>query len=125
MVFVEVTIDLAHELSEFFLCELVLFGKSLNLCVCILESCVRLLEAGGVLLELFVRVLEKVHNEAKTLVNKTRKVTDIFRGSVHSLLSFSLSCLQVSPFRIKLGLLLKGPLYVSFESSVEFFVSHK
>ena len=86
MVFAEVPVDPAHELSEFFLCELVLFSKSLNLRVCFPELCV-------CILELFVSVLEKVLNEAETLVNKTCKVTDIFRRSVQLFPSLRLSSL--------------------------------
>lgn len=92
MVFAEVAVDPAHEFSEFFLCELVLFSKSLNRCVCFLD--------------LFVCVLEKVHSETKTLVNKTRKVTDILRGSVQTLLSLGLSGLQFLHIGIELSLLL-------------------
>ena len=73
MIFSEVAIDFAVYPSEFFLCELLRFSKSLNLFVCLLE---------------------KVHNEAETLVNKTRKVTDVFCGSVKTLLSLGLSGLQ-------------------------------
>ena len=99
MVFAEVAIHSGGEFSEFFFCELVLFSKSLNLYVCFLEAC-------RCLLELFVRILEKVHNEAKTLVNKTGKVTDIFRGSVQLFLSLCLSSLQPIHPCIKTGLLL-------------------
>ena len=132
MVFGEVAIDSAHELSEFFLCELVLFSKGLNLCVCfpefcvcILEPCVCILEPCGCILELFVCFLEKVLDEAKTLVNKSREMADVFLNQVQGPLSFSLSGPQFFHPGIKPGLLLQGPLYVSFESSVEFFVSHK
>ena len=104
MVIAEVTIHSGCELLEPLFCQPMLFNKSLNLCVCILK---------------------KVLNEAKTLVNKTRKVTNVFRGPVHSLLSFSLSGLQPVHSCIEVGLLLQGKLYVPFESSVEFFVSHK
>ena len=99
MVIAEVAFDPACELSEFLFCELMLFSKSLNLRVCVPELCV-------CILELFVRILEKVHNEAKTLVNKTPKVNDVFRGSLHRLLSFSLSGLQFLHPRIELCLLL-------------------
>jgi len=104
MVIAEVTIHSGCELLEPLFCQPMLFNKSLNLCVCILK---------------------KVLNEAKTLVNKTCKVTDIFRRSVQLFPSLRLSSLQPIHSCIEIGLLMQGPLYVSFESSVEFFVSHK
>lgn len=75
MVFAQMPIHSGGEFSERFFCELVLFSKSLNLRVSFPELCV-------CILELFVGILEKVLNVAKTLVNKPPKVTDIFRGSV-------------------------------------------
>ena len=125
MIFAKVTVDSTHELSEFLLCEPVLASKSLNLCVCFPELCVCIFEPCGYILELFVCFLEKVLNEAKTLVNKTCKVTNVFLNAVKSPFSFSLSGPQFLHPRIELCLLLQGPLYVPFESSVEFFVSHK
>lgn len=114
MVFAEMAIHSGGEFSERFFCELMLFSKSLNLRICFLG-------ADGHLLELLVCVLEKVHNEAKTLVNKTGKVTDIFRDPVQLFLSLRLSGLQPVHPCIKAGLLLYGKLYVSFK----FFVIHK
>jgi len=106
MVFAEVTVHSTYELSEFFLCELVLLSKSLNLCVGFPELCVCILEPCGCILELFVCFLEKVLDEAKTLVNKSREVADVFLNQVQGSLSFSLSGPQFLHPRIELCLLL-------------------
>ena len=98
MVFAEVAIHSGGEFSEFF------FKMSSNLCVCFTN---------------------KVHSEAKTLVNKTRKVTDVFRGSVYTLFSLGLSCLEFQPLGLVLSLLVQDELYMSIPSFFEFFVSHK
>ena len=89
MVFSEVALRSGIELSEFF------FKKSSNLCVVFLNN---------------------IHEEAKTLVNKTSEVTDVFCSSVQTLLSLRLSCLQFDCLRIQLSLLVQDELYLSFPS---------
>jgi hypothetical protein len=110
MTFAEVTVKSGEKLSKRFIREFLRFSKFLNLGLCELVP----------FSDFYIRFLKGIHNEAKPLMDKTRKVADVFCGSINTFLGSRLGRLKPPHLTMELGLLVEQ----KFDFSVPFFVTH-